>query len=346
MEKKPKKRSKATSAKGTKSDKKPQNKTATKKPASQKKKVVTKKKTTSKTKRSKKPLRPELPKLPRSITLRNRVGIILLSPYRFPVHMEMAAINTARVAGIAFVVMGAVLAGVNAYSLVNELPVPGSLEVVTRVADMQLAATINATNGDVTNSETSTSTATTTSGNAVGEESVLLAVQDAGPYQINSNINFNIIASEADSIRMFANSAVSNNLYDLGIADQANGAWKYTWDTNGLKAGVYIVYATASINGNTVDSNWERLELVVGEDREMSVTENGDMNATEKQAGYILSKMTLIISSVVVVILGLILILLGMYFHMRDRKSPQLQRPKVSPEPKPAVDGEETPTSN
>jgi len=172
-------------------------------------------------------------------------------------------------------------------------------------------------------------------------------VLDTGPYQVDSNINFSIQAKNADSIRVFANSAVSNNLYDLGLANNNNnGAWSYTWNTNGLKAGVYIVYATASVAGESIDSNWERIELVVGEDHEMVVSEYGDMEATEKQAGYILSKMTLIISSVVVVFLGLILILLGMYFHVRDRKLPKPKRPQVSPEAKNPPEGEETPAGN
>ena len=351
MEKETKQR-KATSTKSTKNVKKspakksaPKTKTSNK--VSSKSEVKKKPASAPRKKSTRKPLRPELPKLPTSITLRNRLAVVLLSPYRFPIHIETAAISTARVTGIAFVIAGALLAGFNALSLVNDFPSTTNFQVIAEVSTKQAAVVIES------ESDTSeiTSTATTSDEVVIQNTDFSMEVTEdnaeptlkiitESPYQTNDEITFSIATSEADSVRLFANSAVSNNLFDLGLAEQVeSNLWQYTWNTDNQKEGVYILYAEVSQNDIKQETNWERVQLVVGEDHTIVSAGEDSEVAEAEQSEYLVDRMALIIGSIVVVILGLILIILGMYFHVKDREKRPVRKsdsqPGNQPQPQP-----------
>lgn len=112
------KRSAATKTKKAASSKRPATKTksvskATKKP------ISTKKKQTGKQVESKNVK--FLPKLPTSVTLRSRLSLIALSPYRFPLDIDRLAIQSARLAGVSFVLVGAMFTFITAKQFINQL---------------------------------------------------------------------------------------------------------------------------------------------------------------------------------------------------------------------------------
>lgn len=84
--------------------KRPVKKTTSKKSKSTKapKKTTSKKKATPQAPDSKN--KKYLPKFPTSITLRNRLSMIALSPYRLPLDTDRLAVQTVRAAGVAFAI--------------------------------------------------------------------------------------------------------------------------------------------------------------------------------------------------------------------------------------------------
>ena len=65
-----------------------------------------------------------LPKFPTSIKLRDRLSLISLSPFRFPLDVDKVAIQTARVAGLAFVIIGAFFSYLTVQPVSNDLVNP------------------------------------------------------------------------------------------------------------------------------------------------------------------------------------------------------------------------------
>ncbi|MCB9811877.1 hypothetical protein H6783_03110 [Candidatus Nomurabacteria bacterium] len=78
-----------------------------------------------------------LPKFPTSIKLRDRLSLISLSPFRFPLDVDKVAIQTARVAGLAFVIIGAFFSYLTVQPVSNDL-----VNLVARPTEVsQLAST-------------------------------------------------------------------------------------------------------------------------------------------------------------------------------------------------------------
>lgn len=116
-------------------------KTITKKPL----KKAVKKTTVSSKSAVEKVVRKSVESTPGALDIRNRLSLMVLSSYRFPIDPERLAIQSARLAGVAFVFMGAFLAVVNVplasdemASLVSSEPQFASLMTASEVESRQL----------------------------------------------------------------------------------------------------------------------------------------------------------------------------------------------------------------
>lgn len=350
----PKKRAasaKKTTSKRTSAAKKKATKKVVKKTASKKVKVKPKDTFNKKKTEGRNPSHPELPKFPRSVTLRNRLALILLSPYRFPMHMDTTAINTARIAGLAFVFMGAMLASYNAFDLAQGLN-GGSTSIAQVVGYSQTAqvggSSDTATTDTGTSSDSSTTPPATTTASSTDEIATTTPAEyvkpelgvDKDTYTIGDTVTVSVRGSASTAPRIYAVSGRTGDEYDLGPTTETEAmVWQLSWPTKDMQTGSYIIYGSIPTSNNTERTNWEIVKLAQTESAavsgETTTSPEEQMDAMAKESNFFADKMVLIASSVGVVILGLLLIILGLYFHRKEQMIPGKKSTAAAAQPEP-----------
>ena len=165
----------------------------------------------------------------RKATVSEQAQLAILSPYRYPIQLDAIAIQTARLSGALFVVLGAVFAFLHTHYLTAESPLATLSESVKQVAQV-CETTIDGECIDETTSTTDTSPAAT--------------ITVDSPEPLAGIVPIRVYVPDADAVAVSVVETVSRDEIQLGAARQVDvDVWEMPWDTTLMVTGEYQVRA-------------------------------------------------------------------------------------------------------
>lgn len=164
---------------------------------------------------------------------KDKLALMALSPYRFPMDMKQIAMNSARIGGFAFVVI--LMVGVYYYL---EARVVNLMEYAAQTANVSGAIGARAPQAALPVSPV---------------EFFYASNPNGGNYTIAVRVR------DAERIVLYAYETSTGQYHTLGDATQTSSdSWRYEWDTAGFSAGAYWIKAVIETRDGIYDRSDSR----------------------------------------------------------------------------------------
>lgn len=245
-----------------------------------KKSPVSIKKTTKRGAGSNSPDHLLLPKLPRSVSLRDRLSLLIPSPNRFPISLDTLAMQSARVAGMAFVFIGAFFTYYHSTVLTSEL----AMQIDASTQRALLAVTDTSGMQDTPNVESATAiTASVTNSDQDPKPSAAVSFIIA-PEKKRITVHLEVPYAEQVKFMAVGPDAQTKT---LGTAAKIDGThWRYVWNTDGVNGGQYVIFAKIKNTFGEYTSERKNVAIPVTFDNAMvdsAETESSEAVAAETE---------------------------------------------------------------
>jgi len=209
------------------------------------------------------------------LSLRNNLSLALRSPYRFPLDSHKLAVQSSRIAGMAFVIIGALLT-------IFHLPFVNA-ELTQHIQNVsgktQLASSVSENDGAGINWESSYS---------------FSSEIKVDPSSSNKVYRISVYTANASKIELRRIDS-GGKIQLIGFATQNSSTdWSYSWDVSSVPDGSYKVYGVVTnyhgiFNTSRVDVNISSEKSNIEDSSIETTTTSDDLNTTVSDPKFSLS---------------------------------------------------------
>lgn len=180
------------------------------------------------------------------LSLRNTLSVALLSPYRLPIDAEKLAMQSARIAGMAFVVIGALLTIFHLPAVNDELVQNfRSTQQSAQLLAFQTSDTYQGNGGDYQNG-----------GSDFNTYEFRATISVTPNYDLRKYVvKINTSGGTRVEIKLVDPLGKVQTIGYGEKQDSTSGSWLYTWDAKDFAPGAYKIYGQVTNNHGTYDTS-------------------------------------------------------------------------------------------